>query len=46
MEHVALELWILLALLAAAAALWAVGRWRRKRPVVTSPSERNVYPLW
>ncbi len=46
MEHVALELWILLALIAAAATLWAVGRSRRKQRAVTPPSERNVYPLW
>jgi len=46
MQHVALELWILLALAAAGAILWAVGRSRRKRRVETPPAERNVYPLW
>ncbi len=42
----ALELWIFLALAAAAIVAAVVTRWRRKRAPQTGQSERNVYPLW
>jgi hypothetical protein len=41
-----LELWILLALVAAATVVAAVVRLRRKRVREAPVSESNVYPLW
>jgi hypothetical protein len=43
---VALEIWILLALGAAAAIVSVVTRLRFKRRTAAAPPERNVYPLW
>lgn len=41
-----LELWIVLALVAAAAIVGVVVRLRRKRVRETPASESSVYPLW
>ena len=41
-----LELWIILALVVAAAIIGVVVRLRRKRPREAPASESNVYPLW
>jgi hypothetical protein len=41
-----LELWIILALVTAAAIVGVVVRLRRKRVREAPASESNVYPLW